>query len=292
MDLRKLKYFLAVANEGQITRAASRLNMAQPPLSQQLRLLEEELGVRLFHRGSRSIDLTEAGQLLKERAEQVFELLDVTTKNLKDIHHGDSGALTIGTAASFGVTVLMDHIKTFHRLHPRISYQLWEGDTIRILELLESRVIEIGFVRSPVNDAQYESLPLGTDSLLAAIHEDFLPLLPNSSEPLTWHDLNSLPIATHRRLEALITPPCLKHGFEPQIRCLVDDVRSLLVWAEYGIAIAIIPGSAKDLAPTSKIHYRPLLEPQIELSQRIVWKKDHYLSAATRLFLESIQGGQ
>ena len=122
MDIRKLRYFLAVAEEGQITKAAQRLHMAQPPLSQQLKQLETELGVRLIERsGSRKIKLTAAGQALRIRAEQMMELAQKTAKELKDIEEGTQGTLPVGITASWDATFLPKKINAFHEQYPGAS---------------------------------------------------------------------------------------------------------------------------------------------------------------------------
>lgn len=151
MDIRQLRYFITIAEEGNITKAARRLHIAQPPLSQQLKLLEEELGVKLVERGSRQIQLTDAGKILRHRAEQVVELVDSTIKELKDFNEGLQGTLSVGTVPSSGSTLLPERIYNFHENYPGVSFQIWEGDTYRILDLLNNGVIEIGIVRTPIN---------------------------------------------------------------------------------------------------------------------------------------------
>ncbi|WP_371377068.1 LysR family transcriptional regulator [Sporomusa aerivorans] len=287
MDLRQLKYFLVIAEEGQITSAAKRLNMAQPPLSQQMKMLESELGVQLLERGSRSVRLTEAGQVLRDRAEQVFELLNTTRRELKDFHAGIRGTLSIGTVASLGVALLPAYIREFREQYPQVTFQLWEGDTHRITELLKSGVVEIGIVRSAHDEEIFHSISLPAESLAAAVHRKFGDIITDSRY-LSLADLKARPLSIHRRMESLILQCCIQAGFEPEIVCKGDDVRSLLAWADHGVGIALIPRSAVDLVPTAHLHFYELVNPRIELPQTVIWRKQGYVSAQARGFLQKI----
>lgn len=140
MDIRQLKYFLAIAEEGQITLAAKKLQMAQPPLSQQLKLLEEELGVKLVERGPRRIQLTEAGIILQNRAKQILELSDSTTREIKDLVKGLKGTLSIGTVSSSGATLLKDRLSEFHRNYTGVKFEIHEGNTFMIIDLLSKGI--------------------------------------------------------------------------------------------------------------------------------------------------------
>lgn len=287
MDLRQLKYFLVIAEEGQITGAAKRLNMAQPPLSQQMKTLENELGVQLLERSSRSVRLTEAGQVLRDRAEQVFELLDTTRKELKDFHAGIRGTLSIGTVASFGVALLPEYIREFREQYPQVTFQLWEGDTHRITELLTSGVVEIGIIRSAHDENIFHSISLPPEPLVAAVHRNYCEIITDLKY-LNLADLKGQPLSIHRRMESLIFQSCIQTGFEPAIICKGDDVRSLLAWADHGVGIAIIPRSAAELVPTAHLDIYEIVNPRIELPQTVIWRKQGYISAQARGFLQKI----
>ena len=126
MDIRQLRYFLAIAEEGQISKAARRLNIAKPPLSQQLKMLEQELGVILIERGARQIRLTDAGRLLQERATKLLEFLSATTSELKDMSSGAKGSLSIGAVASAGASFLPERVRQFHQRYPDVTFQFWD----------------------------------------------------------------------------------------------------------------------------------------------------------------------
>ena len=147
MDIKQLTYFLKIVQERTITEAAKKLHMAQPPLSQQMKELEKELGVQLMNRDRKGITLTEAGKTLCYRSEQIVELLQLTKKEIQDLQAGTSGMLTIGTVASSGAAFLPERIRLFHRQYPAVNFQFWEGDTAEVMALLQCGVVELGIAR-------------------------------------------------------------------------------------------------------------------------------------------------
>lgn len=283
MDIRQLKYFQAIAEEGQISKAAKRLNMAQPPLSQQLKQLENELGVTLIQRGPRRITLTEAGRLLQDRAAQIIELLNSTTSELQDLNSGSKGTLSIGAVASSGTTFLPERIRSFHLQHPGITFQFWEGTTSRILELLQNGVIEIGIARSVFDPTIYQAYDLPPEPLIAARNR--LTGVEQSTPRISVVELVGKPLLIHRSNEVLITESCRKNGFEPTFLCRGDDVRSLLVWADAGIGVAIVPKSAVGLVPSTHLTYSEIAEPALCIKKAIIWNRNRYLSTVARNFL-------
>lgn len=287
MDIRQLKYFLAIAEQGQITSAAKRLNMAQPPLSQQLKLLEDELGVKLVERGSRKIELTDAGQILRNRAEQILELTDATIKELRDFNSGVQGTLSIGAVSSSGATLLPDRIYRFHKNYPDINFEVWEGNTYRILDILNSGIIEIGIVRTPFNIQSFESICLPKEPMIAAINSDLY--WDEHKECISLSELSNKPLIIYRRFEKLITEAFEKAGFEPNILCKTDDARSTLLWADSGIGIAIVPKVALKLINSTNLRYKRIDEPSLETQIAAIWMKNRYLSTAARHFLECFE---
>ncbi|WP_094602921.1 HTH-type transcriptional regulator CynR [Sporomusa silvacetica DSM 10669] len=285
MDMRKLQYFLAIAEEGQITKAAKRLYIAQPPLSQQLKLLEDELGVRLIERsGSRKIKLTAAGQALRIRAEQMMELSNKTVKELKDIEEGSQGTLPIGITTSWDATFLPKKINTFHEQYPGVSFQVWEGDSKKIEELLHSGVVEIGITRIPADLETYQSVALPDEPIVAAFNPEAAYAVTTGSVRLV--ELADKPLIICYRHEALLNY-YREVGLEPMILCRHNDVRSMLAWAAAGLGIAIVPKSATNFIPSNKLSFKEIIEPPLRtMSAAVIWMRNRYLSAAARHFVE------
>jgi DNA-binding transcriptional LysR family regulator len=283
MDIKQLKYFRTIAAEGHITGAAKRLFMTQPSLSQQLKLLETELGVQLVVRGSRRITLTEAGRLLQDRAGQILDLLHTTEIELKELHEGYRGTLSMGTIASSGVTLLPGLLRDFHKRYPNIKFQLWEGDTHRILELLNNGLIEVGIARSVFDLELYHSITLPSESMIVAMSGDWD--CGEQANSVTMSELADKPLLLHRSNELMILEACHQVGFVPQILCKGDDVRTLLVLANEGFGLAIVPKSALGLVPSHGLKYKEIIASQLAIKKSIVWLRQRHLSAAAKHFL-------
>lgn len=292
VDIRQLKYFQAIAEEGQISKAARRLHMAQPPLSLQLKQLETELGVMLVERGSRQVKLTDAGRLLQERATQLIELMNVTTAQLQDLSSGSRGTLSIGAVASAGTTFLPDRIQKFHSQYPEVTFQFWEGNTARILELLQSGVVEIGIARSVFDPRLYQSHSLPPEPLVAAQRPNPAGGTPGTPPRISVADLADKPLLIHRSNEVMIADCCRQYGFEPKILCRGDDMRSLLVWADAGVGMAIVTQSAVGLVPSQHLIYHEIAEPALTIQKAIIWYRSHYLSSIAKNFLASLLATQ
>lgn len=284
MDLRQLAYFLAIAEEGNITRASERLHIAQPPLSQQLKLLEEELGVVLIERNTRKIQITDAGRLLQNRAKQILELTEKTRKELKDLKEGLQGTLSIGTISSAGETLLPLKIQSFHEKYPCVDFHIRESGTFEILELIKSGVVEIGVIRTPFNQDIFEYINLPDEPMVAGALGDLF--WDGDSGCLELTGLEGKPLLMHNRYTTNIKVACRKAGFEPNIICRIDDTRFMLSWANTGMGIAIIPRDMIGLLQDAKLVYREINEESLVTRTVIIWMKNRYLSAPARHFLE------
>lgn len=288
MDFRQLVYFLTIAEEGNITRAAERLHMAQPPLSQQLKLLEEEFGVVLMERSTRKIQITDAGRLLQNRAKQILELTEKTAKELNDLKEGLQGTLSIGTISSAEETLLPLRIQNFYEKYPGVDFYIREGGTFEILEMIKDGVVEIGIIRTPITRDIYEYISLPDESMVAGALGD---LFWNNDDKgsLNLAELEGKPLLMHNRYKNDIEEACRRAGFKPRIICRVDDTRSMLNWANTGMGIAIIPRGMIGLLPDAKLNYREINEESLVTRAVVVWMKNHYLSAPARHFLKTFK---
>ncbi|VBB09287.1 transcription regulator hth lysr [Lucifera butyrica] len=291
MDIKRLQYFLTVAEERQITKAAERLHMAQPPLSKQLKLLENELGISLFKRGgSRKIKLTEAGHLLQNRAEQILSLVAQTEKEINDLVKGNKGTLTIGImtvwSATLGMTLLMERIRQFHERYPNINFHLREGSPAKIEEFLHNGVIEIAITLSPADSALYETVPLPGESITAAFGPGF-DLTPD--DHISLAGLADKPLIIYGAYEEILLGYFRERGFTPRIICRHEDIRSMLLWANTGLGVAIVHESAACLMPGSNLVFKKIIEPQLSIKPiAITWMRNRYLSSAARHFINML----
>src|SRR5262249_53585765 len=168
MELRHLRYVIAVAEELHFGRAAERLNMSQPPLSQQIRLLEEELGVKLFHRTKRQVQLTDAGVRFIEEARQILAQVDHATRVASRADNGEIGYLIVGTVTS-EKRILIDTLRTFHKRYPDVHLELRSLSTpAQIMALREGR-IQVGFVIQPIEEPSLAVETVAREPLVVAL---------------------------------------------------------------------------------------------------------------------------
>jgi len=291
MDIRQLKYFRAIVEEGQISRAAQRLHMAQPPLSLQLKLLEQELGVQLIERNSRSLRPTNAGIALYQRAEQILDMIDSAKREVKDMEQSVHGVLAIGSPQALGVQLMPERIRRFHDAHPGVSFQWREGNTFRVLDLLDAYMIELGVVRLPVPDRNYDSIHLMTEPWVAVTRWDDKRHHKRKTIPLS--ELGKLPLLLMNRREGIhshdmVIDALRLAGITPNVVCESDNVLALLSLVEAGMGVTILPQSTLSLRP-GEFHVMRITECALESSVAIIWQKGRRLSMAAQLFLESFR---
>lgn len=284
MDIKQLTYFLAIVEEGSISKAAERLHMAQPPLSHQLKLLEEELKVTLIQRNTRKLQITAEGLALSQRARQMLQFMDTTVKEVKDISEGRLGFLSIGTVSSAGAALLPSHIQSFLKKYSDISFQILDESTNRIVELLHNGVIDIGIVCTPYNNEMLEAITLANEPMVAVSTN-----LPwgNDQKSIQLTDIKNERLIVQERYEKNITELCRKSDFEAKIFCKSNDVRTLLLWASNGIGLAIVPKICIRLIQNQNLKYIEIDEPSLSVGTAIIWEKNRYLSSAARHFLET-----
>ena len=202
MDIRQLTYFMVIAEEGQITAAARRLHMAQPPLSQQMKALEEELGVQLLQREPRSVTLTDAGEILYRRARQIVTLTDSTRREIADFKNGLRGTLSIGTVSSSGSVILQPALRQFHDDHRGIRFEIYDGNTFRVLDMLRKGLIEIGIVRTPFKQDAFDCTLLPEEPMVLAYADTLADPDHRTTARPAAHPLPPLRPALPRRLRS------------------------------------------------------------------------------------------
>lgn len=289
MDLRQLRYFCAIAEEGNISRAAERLHISQPPLSLQLKLLEEELGVKLVERNTRHLRLTQIGHTFYHRAIQILDLIGTTAEEIRNMEHGVHGVLSLGSLPAMGGLYIPDRIRIFSEKYPHVRFNWRGGNTYRILELLDAHVIEFGIVRLPIPAGAYESIPLLTEPWVAVSHPHDERW--NDHNTITLQELSEAPLILMHRQEGarshdMVLDAMRQADLVPNIFCESDQVSSLLSLVDRQLGIAILPKSALSIRPLEDFHRMSISDCNLQSSSAIVWRSGKRLSAAARLFLE------
>ncbi len=287
MDIKQLIYFISIVKENNITKAAEKLHVSQPSVSKFLRMLEEELNVSLIERNTRNFKITDAGRILLHRAEQVVELLETTVKEVKNYSERFKGTLSIGTIPSSGVELLPERLDFFHKNYPSINFEIREGDTYKILELLANGKVEIGLVRTPFNSESYESIWLPDEPMVAVYNDNWY--FDETEQYLSPIDLLNKPLIVDRRFEKLVASSCQQAGFKPRIICESEDARSVLLWSSTGIGVGLMPKSATKFNLNPNLKCKEIDEPFLKTRTAIIWMKNGHLSNIANCFLDTFK---
>lgn len=287
MDLRQLRYFVTVVEEGQITAAARQLHMAQPPLSQQIQLLEKELGVDLFIREHRHMELTEAGKLLYERARQILNLSDSARREISDFKQGLKGTLHIGTVSSSGSVILSSAMRDFHQEHESVHFEIYDGNTFEVIDMLHKGLVEIGIVRTPFKAGSFHCKILNEEPMVAALPRE-LDWCPGRTH-ITLQELDQKPLIIYRRFDQLLHDTCISQDITPVLFCRNDDARTTILWANAGLGIAVTPASAVNLAAHDNLSVKIIDEPTLRTRIAAIWPKGRYLSSLGEIFIQTLQ---
>ncbi len=295
MDIRQLRYFLAIVKEEQITRAAKTLNMEQPPLSRQLKLMEQELGLPLFDRDGKQLHLTQAGAVLEKKAQNLLHQFEETILEIKEINMGIRGTLSIGSAFSC-VSLLPLPIKNFCDKYPQVTFKILEGDQFILGEYLQNRVIELGITRLPFESsydaANYFVAPLTADPFVLVLPQQWN--LGNSRKSIRIKEIKDLPLLALKsdkttKLHEKIVAECGRYGFAPKVICECSSVAITLSLVVAGIGATILPKSVMSSFPISEIDTLDISDTSFLSEVGIVWLKNRYLTKTASHFIELLQ---
>lgn len=288
IELRHLRYFIAVAEELHFGRAANRLQMAQPPLSQQIRQLEIEIGFQLFHRTKRSVQLTTAGQVFLKEARRILSQLEQAIETGRQASRGELGQLAIGFVSSASYSILPKILSGFRRQLPTVELALHELTTDQQLRWLRDKRIDVGFVRPPIDD---ESLGIST-----ILQEPLVVALPQShslaaAESVSLRSLGSESFILFPRqlapgLYDQIIALCQQMEFSPKVVQEAIQMQTIVSLVAAEIGVAIVPISLQNLQRTGVV-YRRLQEPTPKAAIAVVWQQ-HDASPIVDRFLEVV----
>lgn len=285
MELYQLGYFIEIARQRSFTRAAERLHMAQPALSQQMKNLESELGTVLFIRGRKETQLTAAGKAFLPRAEALLTQAEAAKAVVSDVAHMRGGRLVIAAIPSVSACLLPDAIRQFSRQHPQVRLQLLEESSERVAEGVESGRADIGFLQLPASKAVFEAKSL--------LDEPFVALASRSralagKKELTLRQLAHESFIFYKgRARDTAVEACRKAGFEPLVVCESGELETIRAFVAAGLGVALLPRLASGHLPKS-IQAITLRDPHMRRQIAAVWKKGSTLSPAAHALLEMI----
>jgi DNA-binding transcriptional LysR family regulator len=285
VELRHLRYFIALAEELHFGRAAQRLHIVQPALSRQVMALERELGVELLDR-SHGVTLTRAGETFYEEARAIVEQADTAVATTRATARGELGSITIGFVQPAMWNVLPPILRAHRRAYPNLTYRLYELGSPDQFERLRARTLDIGFVRPLVIDDVLTFEPFWREHFVLALADD---------HPLAAHEAIDLAHLKDERFVVLPRPLapglndihlsiCLSYGFTPKV-VEQGNSPSALVMVSMGMCVALIPESVEN-ARFQGITYRPLIRPTPEIDLAAVYRTDNH-SRILQAFLET-----
>jgi DNA-binding transcriptional LysR family regulator len=282
IELRHLRYFIAVAEELHFGRAALRLHLAQPPLSQQIRRLEELVGHPLFLRTSRSVRLTAAGEALLERARRVLRSVERDLSEVRSVGRGEVGSLRVGFISSGMLTPLPGMLGRYRRLHPRVDLQLREGFSSEMIRALLDGGIDVGFLRDadPVEELESETL----------FSEAFVAVLPSNHRHARRRTLSAAalreepfvlftPLAGHLAYEKTASL-CEEQGFRPRVVQEAPQWFTVLRLVGAGLGVSLAPACVERIAPPDAVCVR-LAGTSIRSNVELAWRNGEDRSIVT-----------
>ncbi len=278
MEMKQLEYFCSIVEAGTISGAAKALHMTQPPLSYQMKMLEDELEVQLFLRGTKKITLTEAGVALYERAESLLKMADITKREVFRI--GTAATIHIGITPS-SVSMMAEYLARFAQKFPAIHFDIHEGSTFALREQLENQVVDITTLRTPLIIKGYETKSLAKEKLLILAlpaHE----IMQQDPQNLTLKTLSQYKIILSRRYRSYVLSAFEKKGIFCDIYCECQDARTALTLAENGLGVAVLPASMQKL--TSRVVCREIIDADLTTEILLAWRKER-LPAEVQEFL-------
>ncbi len=286
MEFRVLKYFLMVAREENITKAAALLHLTQPTLSRQLMQLEAELGVKLFHRSKHSIILTEDGMLLKRRAQEIISLSDKTVQELSHKEDVLSGEIAIGSRETKNMLFLSEQIRKFRQKYPLVQFSIHSAIADDIKERIEKGILDIGLLMEPVDIGKYEFIRMPQKEKWGILVRKDSELA--AKESINPKDLTNVPlIMVKRELVKNELASWFGDYYEGvQIAATYNLILNAASMVERGVGVAL----CFDLGASfyEDLCFIPLA-PTLETGSVLVWKKNQTLGAATSQFMRYLR---
>ena len=287
MEIRTLRYFLAVAREENMSRAAEQLHVTQPTLSKAMRSLEDELGKKLFTRRSFSISLTEEGILLRNRAEDLVTMADKIEREFLSLDDITGGDIYFGLAESYQIRYLAREIRQFKRAYPELRYHITSGDTEQVTEKLDKGLLDFAVICEAPDERKYHHIQFPESDYFGVVFPDSSALA--EKETVTAEDLAGLPLF------------CSEQSWENDIRPWAGEWFSSLrlegsfrlayngsMFAKEGLGVLLTLNDLVDTSPGSGLTFRPL-SPHLEMKMYLIWNKYQSFTPIAERFLKQIR---
>ncbi|TFW36200.1 LysR substrate-binding domain-containing protein [Massilia horti] len=276
-EISQIRCFIAVAEELHFSRAAERLNMTQPPLSRQIRLLEHQVGAQLLDRSGRAVRLTAAGKAFFPEAARILRMAEEAVVTARRVAKGEQGALAIGFTAAFGYGLLPEIVRRLRARVPGVSLTLKELVTMSQLEALDAGQLDLGLMRPYVEHPELDTVPLASEALMLAIPErdaDHWPATPTLDCLNGKHFLMYSPYEA-RYFHQLVSNCLNRTGVMPDVVEHVGQIHTMLALVRTGVGVALIPGAAMRLQLNGIILRKVATEPAEPVQMLCSYRRDN-----------------
>ncbi|MEH7885265.1 LysR family transcriptional regulator [Bacillus sp. JJ1609] len=285
MDIRQMRYFIAIAEEKNITAAANRLHMSQPPLSLQLKQMEEELGVMLVERNGKRLELTDKGKVLYQHALNIVHSFEEVKIELQETDEGRKGNLSIGIN-TLSVPEFPDWIEHFHAAYPLVYLRVVQNDSAYLSELVKNRLIELALIRLPLPNRDVNYLHLYNEPFVFVCRKQ-------GEESITIEEISTFPLILPST-EGLGSFNIIHEAFSREqlplnVVCECSDMKVLIELVSSGIGSTIVPKSVFQSYGHSSLFAREIKESVLKSSVGLIWLKQHYLSQPAKHFIDLIK---
>ncbi|OUS78138.1 transcriptional regulator [Paenibacillus sp. MY03] len=287
MELKQLQYFMVICEELHFTRAAEKMGVSAPNISQQIRRLEEELGVLLFDRVGKTIVLTEAGAILREHGAAVFGHLEQASDAIADLKQMQGGSLSVGVLPGDADLMFNALLLDFHQSYPTISLSLLE--TMKVTEQVLDRSIDVGVTIGPVIDERLTSIPLFHEEFSLAVRRND-PLAAENFIPLNrLHALKMVMFPPDHQCRKLIDRFCMDKGFTVEPHMVTTTLSSLLQMVQSGVGACVLPRLLLDNLHNADIKIVHLRNPTPSQDICLIYRSDRYVGYAMRTFIKTLR---
>ncbi len=288
MDIRTLSYFVVIAEELNITKAAEKLCMSQPPLSSQMKALEEELDTVLFVRGKRHLQLTESGKLLYRHAKEILSLVNKTSEEIRAMGKGMRGKISIGLVEGSAPIIAASWIEKFVANYNNVEFLVVDGNSDELIAKLRSGLIDMAVITSPCDNTLLNSFKVGQEKMTAFMSKDNpLAALPGNTIDLSMLKDKPLIIPSRESMNRMITKWFKEIHAEPKIVCRMDNYLDVAALAGRNIGISLFPKTSYIL--NEQLVAKEIVNPERYVEYLFVWLKNKPLSLLDEAFIDHVK---
>ena len=288
MDIRILSQFVTIAEELNITKAAEKLYMSQPPLSSQIKKLEDELDTKLFIRGKRHLQLTESGKLLYRHAKEILSLVNKTSEEIRAMNKGMFGKISIGLVEGSAPDIAATWIESFIKQYDNIEFSIVDGNSDELIEKLRSGLIDLAVITSPCDNTLLNSFKVGQEKMAAFMSNDH-PLASLSGNTIDLSLLKNEPliIPSRQSMNTMINKWFKVINSEPKIICRMDNYLDVAALSGRNIGISLFPKTSYIL--NQHMVAKEVVNPERYVEYLFVWLKNKPQSLLNEAFIDHVK---